>query len=71
MEMPFKLTREDVRNPLFDKDAALIMERHGSLDAALNSVRMQNSGCSGDVVLGSLRLTHGSRLVDGDAALAQ
>ena len=46
------------------------MEGRGSLDAALNSVRMQNSGCSGDAVLGSSRLMHGSQLIDGDAALA-
>jgi len=41
------------------------------MDAALDSVKMQNSGCSRDAVLGSSRLTHGSQLVDGDAALAQ
>ena len=42
-----------------------------SMDAALGSVKMQNSGCSGDAVLDSSRLTHGSQLVDGDATLAQ
>ena len=47
------------------------MEGHGSMDAALDSVRMQNSGCNGDADLGSSRLTHGSQLVDADAALAQ
>ena len=51
--------------------AFIVMEGRGSMDMALDSVRMQNSGCSGDVVLGSSRLTHGSRLVNADAALAQ
>ena len=48
-----------------------LMEGRGSMDAALDSVRMQNSGCSGDAVLDSSRLTHRSQLVDADAALAQ
>ena len=53
-------------------DAAFIfMKGRGSMDAALDSVRMQSSGCSGDAILGSSRLTHESQLVDGDAALAQ
>ena len=46
------------------------MEGRGSMNAVLDSVRMRNSGCSEDAVLGSSRLTHGSQLVDGDAALA-
>ena len=49
----------------------ILIEGRGSMDAALDSVRMQNSECSGDAVLGSSRLTHGSQLVDGDATLAQ
>jgi len=51
--------------------AFILMEGRGSMDATLDSVRMQNSGYSGDAILGSSRLTHGSQLVDADAALAQ
>ena len=49
----------------------IFMKGRGFMDAVLDSVRMQNSGCSGDAVLGSSRLTHGSQLVVEDAALTQ
>ena len=53
-------------------DAAFIfMKGRGSMDAALDSVRKQNSGRSGDAILGSSRMMHGSQLVNGDATLAQ
>ena len=55
----------------FRNVAYILMARRGSMDLALNSVRMQNSGCNGDANLGSSRLTHGSQLVDADAVLAQ
>ena len=41
------------------------------MDAVLDAIRMQTSGRSGDVVLGSSGLTRGAQLVDGDAALTQ
>ena len=49
----------------------MLIKGHRSIDAALNSIRMQTSGRSGDAVLGSSGLTRGSQLVDGDAALTQ
>ena len=39
------------------------------MNAALDSIRMQNSGCNGDAILGSSRLMHRSQLVDADVAL--
>ena len=53
-------------------DAAfMLMKGRRFMGAALDSSRMQNSGCSGDAVLGSSGLMRGFQLVDGDAALAQ
>ena len=51
--------------------AFILMKGRGSIDAALDSIKIQNLGCSGDAVLGFSRLTHGSQLVDADATLAQ
>jgi len=45
------------------------MEERESMDAALDSIRMHNSGCNGDAILGFSRLTDESQLVDGNAAL--
>ena len=55
-----------------ERSAALgFMKGLGSMDAALDSIRMQTSGRSGGAVLGSSGLTRGSQLLDRDAALTQ
>ena len=47
--------------------ASILMKGRRSMDAAFYFAGMQNSGCSGDAILGSSRLTHGSPLVVEDA----
>ena len=49
----------------------MLMKGRRSMDAALDSIRMQTSGRNGDAILGSSGLTRWFQLVDGDATLAQ
>ena len=49
----------------------MLMKGRRFMDAALDSIRMQTSGRSGDAILGPSRLMRGAQLVDGDTALTQ